>query len=151
LALKIRPVTTHDTDAVLIMAEAMHAESPRFRNKNFLPEKTINIVAHLASNGGGFVAELDGELVGMIGGVLVPHFFSDFKYACDLVVFVKPDHRGSTVAIRLVKTFEKWAFENGAEEVVLGVSTGVSQERTVCVYQHLGYTLASYSLVKSKV
>lgn len=132
------------------MAQLMHSESPRFKDKPFVLEKAQRIIDMLIAKGGGWVAERDNALIGMIGGVIVEHFFSSYTFSTDFVLFVLPHYRGGSAAVRLIKTYEEWAFAQGAEEVGLGISTGVDQERTVCIYERLGYKLASYTCIKTK-
>lgn len=148
--LKVRRLEHADIEQVFAMSKAMHEESPRFRDKPFREEKAQALIGHLIAVGGGFVADLDGVLVGMVGGMLVEHFFSSQKFSTDLVVYVLPAFRGSSAGVRLIAAYEEWAFANGAEEVGLGVSAGVEQERTVCIYERLGYKMASYTLIKRK-
>lgn len=149
--LKIRQPTDSDTPAVLSMARAMHAESPRFRGMTFADEKALIVINHMIVNGGGFIAERDGVIIGMIGGLIAEQYFSYDRYVSDLVVYVAPEYRGGSTATRLIKIFEEWAFsQDGVGEVVLGVSTGVHPEATVCVYERLGYTLSAYGLMKTR-
>jgi len=96
-----------------------------------------------------FLAENeDNEIIGMFLGVIVPHFFGNDLMANDLCMFVKKAHRGSTAAPRMIKAFEKWAFANGAKVLRFGVSTGVEAERTLKLYQKLGYTQTGYLVDK---
>lgn len=135
------------------MARAMHEESPRYRGMTFSEKKAIAMIDNYASwfsTGGAFVAELDGQRIGMIAGAVTEHFFTEDKFATDFVVYVKPEHRGSSAAVRLIKAFEEWATEQGVKEICLGVSTEVDPERTVCLYERLGYRMSSYSLLKTK-
>lgn len=151
--LKIRPLQAEDKTAVFHMATAMYAESPRFNVRTLSYVKTEKVIDFFISNpstGRAFVAEYDGVLIGMIGGVIVEHFFSEDTYATDLVVYVKPDRRGSSAAVRLIKAFEQWAFSVGVDEVLLGVSTGINQADTVRIYERLGYKVSSNSLIKTK-
>lgn len=128
----------------------MHEESPRFNDKPFIEEKAKQIIFGLIKSGGGFVAEKDGRLIGMVGGIVIEHYFSSAKFSMDFVVYVAPAERGSSVAVRLITAYEAWALERGAEEIGLGVSTGVEQERTVNMYERLGYKVASYTMIKGK-
>jgi GNAT superfamily N-acetyltransferase len=135
------------------MARAMHAESPRYRHRNFSDVKVRGIIEYFISGptGGAFVVEEDGVLTGMIGGVPVEDFFGTDKYASDLVIYVLPEKRGSSVLLRLVRVFEKWCFvDQGVAEVILGISTGIHAEATVRVYERLGYSLSSYGLIKTR-
>lgn len=147
----IRRMTPADVPAVMEMGRAMFAESPRYRDKGFNEAKLLQMFNYIlgAEDHGFFVAESPDGLIGMALGILAPYFFSDEVYACELVVYVTPGRRGSSAAVRLVKALEEWAFSQGARELLLGVSTGIDDERAVCVYQKLGYTMAAHSLSKT--
>lgn len=150
MALEIRTAELRDTGKLLEMAHAMHEESPRYRMRAFCEAKARGLIEHLITTGGGFVAVLNGEIVGMVGGILFEYFFGQDKMCSDLVVYVVPEWRGSSIFVRLIKAFEAWAWGNGACEIVLGVSTGVGMDATVCVYERLGYKIAATSLIKPK-
>lgn len=98
-----------------------------------------------------FVAIKKDQIVGFIAGVVVEQFLSLDLFACDIGVFVLPEFRGGSCFVRLVKTFENWAKEKGAQEIQLGVSTGVHPEQTVRMYERLGYKMSSYGLIKAGV
>ncbi len=147
--MQIRPAQPHDLVQLLEMGRLMHAESPRFRPVPFSTEKAQQLIEQLISRGGAFVAEVDGALVGMFGGVVFEHFFSTTKMAADVVLYVTPEYRGGSLAARLVHAFERWAIEAGADELVLGVSTGIEAERTAGLYERLGYERSGISLLKT--
>ena len=148
--LKIEPFIIDHIEDILDMAKQLHRESPHYCKFPFSIEKTSKIAQHVINMGGGFMATLDGMPIGMAAGILAEHFFSYEMYATDITIYVKPEHRGGTAAIRLIKALEKWAFDNGAKEVILGVSTQISSPRTVCLYERLGYKIQSSALYKSK-
>lgn len=152
MALKIRHPDEHDKGALLFMAKAMHIESPRFRGRDFNLDKMNGVVDFLLGdiNSGIFVVEEDGVVTGMIAGIVCEHFFGKDKYVSDLAVYVQPEKRGGSAALRLIRAFEEWSFKHGACEVLLGVSTGIEMERTVALYQRLGYTLTACALIKTK-
>lgn len=130
------------------MGRLMHGESPRFRPLPFSQEKAQQLIEALIARGGAFVADIGGTLVGMFGGVVVEHFFSTTKMACDVVLYVTPEYRGTRIAPRLVHAFERWAIEAGADELVLGVSTGIEADRTASLYERLGYERSGITLTK---
>lgn len=135
------------------MIRAMWLESPRFNPKPFSEAKALRLIGLCLSGGtfGGFVADLDGVLVGMIAGALVDELVTDGCYVTDMAVYVTPEKRGSSIFPRMARVFEDWAFnEVGADEVLLGISTGVHPEKTVYVYERLGYTMTGQALIKSK-
>lgn len=129
----------------------MANESPRYSALSFSVDKATHLIKTLTDQGGLFVAIKNDEVIGFIAGVVVEHFLSHDTFACDIGVFVLPEHRGGTSFLRLVKTFEQWAKERGAQEIQLGVSTGVHPEQTVRMYERLGYKMSSYGLIKAGV
>jgi GNAT superfamily N-acetyltransferase len=103
-----------------------------------------------AAEAGGFVRVYDNgeEITGIMVGVVAPYLCGPEFYACDLILYVKPESRGTPAALSLVKEFEIWAKEMGAVEVMLGTSTGIDAEKTACLYERLGYSLVSKGFSK---
>lgn len=153
MALKIRPVEPRDLELVLPLAKAMRDESPRYQRRRWSEDKVRMLVEYFASgpHGGAFVADEDGQIVGMVAGGAAEDFFGPDMFGADLVLYVTPEKRGSSAAMRLVRAFETWCFANPAvTEITLGVSTGVHAEATVRMYEKLGYRLIGYTLVKQR-
>lgn len=151
---EIRRARPGDIEALIAMGRALHDESPRYQGKGYKPEKLRALAGHLQGSllteqAAIFVADDGGELVGMFVAVIAERWYCDERYMTDLTVYVKPERRGGTVFFRLVRAAEAWARVQGLPESVLGVSTEVHPERTVCAYERLGYTLAGYTMIKS--
>lgn len=144
----VRTAREDDIDTLLAMGRAMHEESPRYAGKVFVEAKARGLIGRLLRTGGVFVAELGGLTIGMAGTYCVEHIFGFEKFAGDFVLYVLPEYRGSSAAKRLVRAIEAWAKEQGATEVLLGISTGVETERTAKLYEHLGYRESGRSLIK---
>lgn len=129
------------------MARRMHQES----DWSVLPfsEKQAGNIAHKVLGGdyACFVAE-DQEITGMIVGFVAPHYFTEALIAADLLCYVLPENRGGTYGYRLIKKFEQWAYERGASIVTLGITTGVTTERTASLYKKLGYQQSGILLRK---
>lgn len=123
----IREATESDIPQLVEMARAMHAESPRYQNKQFDEGVTAQFINILISGSDFcvFVSGIASDLTGMIGCSVSPFFFSFVdKYACDVGFYVKPEHRGGGSALKLIKAYEDWALEKGVlpEDITLGVS-----------------------------
>lgn len=142
----IRLATLDDLDLLMIMAEQMHRESPRFSRLSFNFDKVLALFVRLIERDDCLllVAENDGHIVGALAGFVVPHWFSDDLTANEYGVFVDPMHRGGMVAPRLIKRFVEWSQEKGAKLIQLGISTGIQTEQTVELYKRLGLKLATY-------
>ena len=133
------------------MGAAMHAESPRFSYLEYDGAKVEALARALfrtPSAGGILVAEIGGKISGMMAFVVSEHFFSGALVANDLVVYVKPEHRGSSIFTRLVAAFETWAARLGAVELSITPSTGVFIERTAGALKRLGYENYSIGMLK---
>lgn len=135
----LRTATPDDVDSLLALAYAMHDESPRFRQYKFMPERLRKNLEAVISISSGFavVAEQDGMIVGAMVAMSMPHFACDVLQACDLGIFIDEQHRGGTLAARLVRAYMKWAESIGAEPTI-GVNTGVHPERTAQLLEALG-------------
>ena len=151
MALEIRPAQASDARQILVLAALMTQESPRYCKHEFSLDKAICFFDTLLEHGGLFVAISDEQIIGFFAGFVMEHFLSNQTFASDAGVYVLPEHRGGSAFVRLVKAFEAWARERGASEIHLGTSTGVQPEKTVRMYERLGYTMNSYGLLKTEV
>ncbi|WP_294609752.1 GNAT family N-acetyltransferase [uncultured Gilliamella sp.] len=68
--------------------------------------------------------------------------------ASEVAFFVRPEFQGSITAFRLIKGYESWAKQKGANHIELGVSSGLNQERTLYMYSALGYRPSSVTYIK---
>lgn len=140
----------YDIVTAISMSKAMQQESPRYRRYSFNQAKARQLMEYFVHgpDGGAFIAEEDGHIIGMAGAITTSPLWSDDKYAVDVGVYVYPNRRGSRAGIMLIAALEKWMDAQGVKDKVLGVSTEVERERTVSLYEHLGFTLSSCSLIK---
>lgn len=154
MAVKIRRLEDRDIDEVLVMAKAMHAEAPEYRDMDFSEEKVRRMLRAMCgtllvpASTCALVAEDGGKLIGMIGGFAVEHFFGHDKTASDYALYVRPEHRGGTAAVRLILQFEKWAIAQGVRTIVPGVTTGTNNEVASGLYARLGYERNGYTHIK---
>lgn len=147
---KVRRAVGADFPTLIAMGHDMRDESPRFSRLGYSPDRCLELLAGLSVSPQGLVlvVEQDGMIVGMLLGFISKHFFSDDLTASELVVYVVPEARGGNAVVKLLRHFEVWATEQGAADIVLGVSTEVHADRTAQLYQRLGYAPSGHSLVK---
>jgi len=88
------------------------------------------------------VLEQEGVLVGMIGGVLTPIFFSKDIALQELVWYVKNGVNG----LPLLRAFENEANVLGATQIVIGDKPGYVDMQKI--YSRLGYRLLERQYVK---
>jgi len=80
-----------------------------------------------------------GELVGLLMGCVERYFYSDALQAQLIQWYVKPAYRGTSAAPRLVKAFVAWARTRGANDVFMGISSGLNVHLTHRLMQRLGF------------
>lgn len=144
----IRPATFDDLNTLVLMGETLHKESPRWSRISYSRAKVADMLARLVAQPWGLllVAEQDGEIIGAIAAMALPHWASDDILVEELSFFMKPEHRGSLAAARLICSFKKWAELKGGVWAHAGTSTGVEAERTAKLYERLGFTRCAIGL-----
>ncbi len=95
-----------------------------------------------------YVAESDGEVVGMIGLIKEMRFERDGIHVRVGSLVVDDRYRGSGIGRALLLAAEGWAGTVGAH--ALALNSGNREERTVAhaFYRHLGFTGTSTGFVK---
>lgn len=149
--MEIRTATPDDVEQLVMLGRWAHAESPRYRGIEFDVERAKDFAHAMLRNpwAAFIVADDAGVLVGAFGGIVVPHFFSDERYASDVFMYVVPERRGSYVAVRLLRRWEAILRNDGrVRESLLGISSEVASDRTRNLYKRLGYRDAGYLMVK---
>lgn len=137
----VRPAEPYDVEACVELGRALHQESPRYRDFPY-NEGAIYKLADLCFTNpdyAGFVAEKDGEVVGMVTGAMSNYFFCDLKFAADFTFYVKPECRGTSAAFRLLSAFCLWAKLMGCKEVRFGVTTAIKPEIAGRLYTKMGF------------
>lgn len=140
----IRKFKDSDLARLIEIGREMHSESS-YAHLSFSEEKCRNLFfacLNLPEDFLGIVCEQHGEIIGMFVGNITPYFFGSQKIASDLLLYIAPEFRGGAAAVRLVKEYEKWANLLGAAQVMLGVTTGIDEVRTIEFYKRLGYKAA---------
>ncbi|MCP4628064.1 MAG: GNAT family N-acetyltransferase [bacterium] len=136
----IRPIREEDLEQILEIGARMHREGAY----SFLPfdrdKVRLFILSYVEDHETqcGLVAEDSQRLIGMFMGYITPYFFCDESVACDMVLFVDEEFRGSPAAQGMIRAFRKWAVDHGASEICLGISTNVDTERTGKFYERMG-------------
>ena len=94
------------------------------------------LVEQLLSIGVVFVADDDeGRSVGMLAGLVYPHYMTGRLTANETAWWVEPTARGGRLATDLLDTFERWATAQGATVIEIGAW----HPRLERFYRRLGY------------
>lgn len=127
-----------DVPRMVEMAAAMHAESRYQRFRISLPK--IEAFFHRILGDKAFVVLLDGDPVhAMFIGMVSDFWWGDDLESSDLLVYVTPEKRGGMSAPRLIRGYIAIAESMGVSDIKIGVSTGIDTERTLRLFERLGF------------
>jgi RimJ/RimL family protein N-acetyltransferase len=118
--MEIRRAELRDIKAILDYMEDYHRSS-NLSDVPFCKKSSAKIVEHYIRHRDCYplIATDDTSVGGLLFGSLEPYFFNSKRhYATDLMFFA----RGYGGA--LWKRFKSWAFSNGADRIIMGVSSG---------------------------
>lgn len=102
----------------------------------------LNKLYHHIILGGGIclIAEHDNKIMGMMLGLKNGSvWFPSQLTLCELMIYVKPEHRNSTVGGRLVKAYNKYAEEMRENKEIVQYTISVTQPFGKMNYEKLGY------------
>jgi len=142
----IRKATEEDQLDFLILAKKFLKESKYIFsfNQSKLLENYL-----LAINHDDFLillAEENGEVVGMLAAGITSPMFSDDKVATELAWFIDKEHRGSSMSLRLIKEYEKWAKGNGCKYTSMMDLDQLNNLQRL--YERQGYSLVEKTFIK---
>ncbi len=138
----IRPAIPDDVPRLVELGRLMHAESERFARLRFDGQILAHTLRVAIAEHFAMVVEREGHVIGGMVALLTPHWFSPDLTACDLALFIDPEHRGGLAAARLLVHYERWSKARGSAMTLFGVMTGVHVEQTVALAEQLGWRRA---------
>ena len=143
---RIRKATEEDVFDILILAKEFSREAPKTHKWNKDKTEQFLFSALHNTNMEIFVIDVGGEIEGALVGLLSELYMSHTLQATELAWFVSKEYRGKPASIRLVKAFEKWSKENGANQTGMGDIEGISSLEKL--YNRLGYKRAETVYLK---
>ncbi len=82
----------------------------------------------------------DGAPAGFFVGKIVADVINNDINGEEAYFYVKPEYRGTRLAIMLMRSFEKWLIDQGdIIDVRLGTTSGVNADKTGAFYEKMGY------------
>lgn len=131
-------LTLEDAQSIINLGEELKNES-RFREHTYNPVGVEQILAATVKAPDKFFIAYDDQFRGLILMGIREHYFSTYKQAGDFAFFVKAEHRGSTLAVRLLQEAEKWAKEQGAHDMTILHNTGINMDQASRFFNRIGY------------
>ena len=148
--MRLREVVSHDSSAIVELLRMLRCESPEYEYVDddpvFVDANLYHMLLHKMMVG--VVAETENGIVGFMIGFVAAPWYSRRKEAMEQLLYVDPAYRGGSVAMRLIREFEDVCRDYGAKVLSVGASTGMNEDRTVRLYERMGYTKGSPTLKK---
>lgn len=89
-----------------------------------------------------YVAEVDGEVIGMAGALVWQSYISSGLMATELFWWVEPRARGGMAAMRLYRALKAWAQDKGAAALIMVSVATIDDSPADAIYERLGMRLA---------
>lgn len=138
----VREANEADLPIYLQLSADFHAASPMQRVCEFEPEGFQEFVLGAMDNPDIciLIAELNGEIVGITGGIIYPLYFSpSHKVAQELWWWLTPAARGSGVGNKMFKHLQLWSKERGAKTIFMIALEDERAEKMEKVYCRAGF------------
>lgn len=155
----IRPAEPSDIDALVAMGARFFAYSEYAKFAPFDEDAARRNIVSMMSEGTMLtgqqslvlVADIDGEIVGGIVGVITAMWFNPAaRLACELAWWVSEEHRGGTAAIRLYRAFEAWAEAQRVVGIVMSDLVIDGETPAANLFSKLGYTTVERAHIKQR-
>jgi GNAT superfamily N-acetyltransferase len=136
----LRDLTTDDLPALLQHARTIHAEGvyaayPMDENRvAYIMQAVIE-----APNAFTKAYEIGGEVAGFFLGEVIQDLWIDVQVAVDHLFYVRPESRSSRAGVMLIRAFEEWAAESGADVIRPVVYAGLDNAAVSGVLTRMGY------------
>lgn len=146
----IKKATVQDIDKLVNTGIGVLGDMPNYATSEYDPEhvKTMATAYIALPNLGIFFEELDGEIVGLYMGIVSFHWFSPTLELSEIMLWVRSDHRGKSIARKLISASEEWAITQGAKRSVLATSSGYKIDKIEKYYNRLGYKTTGLQCTK---
>jgi len=136
----LRLATVEDISELYMMLQVMHSETIDGTSP-IDSEKLTSAINNALHRGVVVVAEIDNKIVGSIGGMETSDWWSSEKYLADLFFFVYKEHRKSTIAVKLIKSFMEIG-KKANMKMKLGHVYSGDGDRKDKFYERLGFVKA---------
>jgi L-amino acid N-acyltransferase YncA len=145
--MEVRKATAEDLPAILRMARKFYAETSYAALTPMSDDAVIGLARMIMDTGVLLVAEVQGDVVGMVALMVLPFMFNrDVRTAHEVAWWVDPDERASGAGIALMRALERACRAAGCRAIQM-IALPKSVPATA-VYRRLGYVLSEYCWTK---
>lgn len=137
----IRQATLLDLLPLARLGQMYSEEAQGHNNFKFDLELCLkNAALTIMDECGCFLVAFDKNVpVGFLWGSARSLPWSKELLAFDTILYVTPNKRKTSVGLKIMREWEKWASDKGAAEVQISIASGIHEDSTTSFYKKLGY------------
>ena len=145
----IRKATIDDLDQIVEMANRFIAFAPHGSLIKHTTDEITHTVCLFLKSGVVFVIDVDGKAVGILAAMMTSVWYSpSTKVAHEMMWWVNEEHRGTIASIKLIRTYENWAREQGAQIIAMCDLVIEGHEPVGTTLNRLGYEMSERTYIK---
>lgn len=142
----MRPINKHDVLDIIDMTKELGRESPVYsqyeQDETYVAITLEQMI--LDDHFIGFIVPSVGFMFGSLGA----QWYSPRLDFYESLLYIRPEHRGGSLAYRLIRKVEQEAKAAGAHVFWAGASTQLEESKTLALYERLGFTRTSQGVRK---
>jgi len=145
----IRDTRPEDIPALLQLGDRMHKRG-RFKDYSMDPARAAYIFTDILGKPGVFArsAWVSSSPIAMLFGEMTQDISVDVYRARTILMYGEGGFAAVSAMRKLVKEFEVWAKNEGADWVCLDISGGVDDCRTSLLFSRMGFQQAGFPMLK---
>lgn len=146
--MRIGIADSKDIGVLLDFAKRLTNESETFKRQGLDEDRAVHFFKHIIEKLESiFIVydEFDNE-IGCLIGLIDVDWRTGQRLAFEQGVYILPEYRSTGAGTLLVQYFVEWAKQNNADRIQIGTMTGIHVDRTVSLYESLGFELAGFVL-----
>lgn len=147
---QVRKATEADVGRIVEMSERFYPLTSYWTHSKipFSPENVAIVTQGLIEHSIMHVAEVDGQVVGMIGVIIVPFIFNpNYLTAGEIIWWVEPEYWNTGIGRELLRSVEEPCREREVSHVQM-IDVSVSTEWAEKLYRSEGYLLTERNWTK---
>jgi len=147
--MNIRRAKIIDIPRLIPLVRAFHEETLEIFGMGYDTPSVERTLREFILNHIGIVVEVKGEIVGVIGGAIVPSF-TDHKQTifAESMWYILPAHRGGVIGVKLLKLVERYCLDRGIEKIVMIGMCDDRADKLKDFYKRMGYEALEIHYIK---
>lgn len=146
----IRQATQDDLRRIVEMSEKFYPYTSYWTHSKipFDADRVAVFASGLIDNGIFHVAEVENQVVGMLGIILIPFMFNpEYIHAGEIIWWVEPEYWNTGIGAKLLQSIEAPCQRVGATHIQM-IDLPVSTVSAAALYEKFGYQLTERSYTK---